>query len=120
MFVASRRVALYHTSPMRRAAAAVILLSLSGCSLVDQLFTTPDSAKIAGLANEFFFWSEQYQASCGGEHAPLACDAAYVALLKVKADLERANEALKRGGAITLQMRRAKADIRSLSRVIPR
>lgn len=98
--------------------AALVAAPFSACSLVDQFFTTPTSAKLAAAANDYWYWSERYTEKCGAKPAPATCDGAYVTLMRTRADLEKANDALKRGGKLPLQMSRLRDGMRATAKAV--
>jgi len=104
----------------RRVSAAVasllILSSTPGCLLIPK----PDSFKIASAANSYHYWADRYAQECPAAAPTIpaeSCRVAYVALNDARRALEKANEALKRGGALPLQMSDVKSTTKKLAKV---
>ncbi len=85
------------------------ILLLSGC-------VKAPSYKVATAANDYAFLENRYNRDCV-EATVLpekSCDAAFKMLNQFKQDLESANEAVKRGGALKLHLSALKADAQSI------
>lgn len=85
---------------MSRRVLIALALCLFGCA-------SKDSTKVVSAANEWAFWKARYVDQCVSVPAvPTYCSKAHEGLAVSAAAIEEANEALKRGGKLRLQIRR--------------
>jgi len=95
--------------PLRRAAAALSLALLFGC--------TSAAKQVARYQNDYDYRESAYEEKCIVASPPSQCVEAWVALHKNEKHLHGAAKALKNGGPLPLQIKALKADAKALAKL---
>ena len=95
--------------PLRRAAAAMAMAFMWGC--------TSAAGKVATAQNSYDWRLERYLERCGIQSPPSECVEAFTTLRAAEKHLHEAARALKAGGGLPLQLAAVKADAKKLGKM---